>query len=73
MAQARSTVMAMFHSFQDGGKFASDSVVQARAEHLGEFVGGETEQSEVAGALEKYMDGEVPSEDEVATVLDLLQ
>ena len=38
-------MMAMFHAFQDGGQFASDSFVEAKAEHLGEFVSRETEQS----------------------------
>jgi len=58
-------VMAMIHSFQDRGELASHSFVQAKAEGLREFVGGEAEQCEVAGALEQFVDGEVPSEDEV--------
>ena len=65
--------MAMFHSFQDSGEFAADSPVQAKAEHLREFVGGETEQSEVTGALEEFVDGKVSAEVKVATVFDLLQ
>jgi hypothetical protein len=65
--------MAMVHPFQDGGELPSDSLVETKAEQLRELVGGEAEQSEVAGALEELMDGEVASEDEVATVFDLLQ
>src|SRR5216684_7976246 len=65
--------MAMIHPFQDSGELASHSLVQAKAEHLRELVGGEAEQSEVAGALEELVDGKVSSEDEVPTVLDLLQ
>jgi hypothetical protein len=41
-------VMAMIQPFQDRGELASHSLVQAKAEHLREFVGGEAEQSEVA-------------------------
>ena len=65
--------MAMFDPFQDGGELTWDSLVEAKAKHLGELVGGKAEQPEVAGALEEFMDGEVSSEDEVATVFDLLQ
>lgn len=61
-------MMAMFDAFQDGGELARHSLVEAEAKHLGELVGREAEQSEVAGALEKFMDGEVASEDEVAAV-----
>ena len=66
-------MMAMVRPFQDAGKLASDSPVETKAEHLRELVGREAEQSEVAGAFEEFMDGGVPSEDEVATVFDLLQ
>src|SRR5215470_2910082 len=66
-------VMAMVHPLQDSGELTSDPLVETKAEHLRELVGREAEQSEVAGALEEFMDGEVPSEDEVATVFDLLQ
>ena len=34
------------------------SLVQAKAEHLRELVSGEAEQSEAAGALEEFVDGE---------------
>src|SRR6516162_228110 len=66
-------MMAMVHPFQDGGELTSDSLVETKAEHLRELVGSKAEQSEVAGALEEFMDGEVPSEDDVATIFDLLQ
>jgi len=36
-------VMAMFHPFQDGGEFASDSLAETKAEHLRELFGGEAE------------------------------
>ena len=65
-------VMAMVHSLHDGGELASESLVETKAEQLRELVGREAKQSEVAGALEELMDGEVASEDEVATVFDLL-
>lgn len=66
-------MMAMFYAFQDGGELTSDSLVETKAKHLRELVGAEAEQSKVAGALEEFMDGEVSSEDEIATVFDLLQ
>jgi hypothetical protein len=72
LAAGAQHVMAMVHPLQDGGELTSDSLVETKAEHLRELVGREAEQAEVAGALEELMDGEVPSEDEVATVFDLL-
>jgi hypothetical protein len=66
-------VVAMFDTFQDGSQLATHSLVEAEAEHLGELVSREAEQSEVAGALEEFMDREVASEDEVATLFHLLQ
>jgi hypothetical protein len=35
--------MAMFHSFQDRGELAPQSLVETKAEHLGELVSGEAE------------------------------
>ena len=55
-------VMTMLNSFQGSGEFAADSPVQAKSEHVREFVGGETEQSEVTGALEEFVDGKVSAE-----------
>ena len=60
-------MMAMVHPLQDSGELTSDPLVETKAEHLRELVGREAKQSEVAEALEESMDGEVPSEDEVAT------
>src|ERR1700752_5302012 len=73
LAAGAQHMMAMVHPFQDGGELTSDSLVEAKAEQMRELVGREAEQAEVAGALEEFMDGEVASEDEVATVFDLLQ
>src|SRR5262249_21150462 len=66
-------VVAMFHSLQNGGELAPYSSVEAKAKHLGELVGGEAKQSAIAGTLEPFVEGEVTSEDEVATVFHMLQ
>jgi hypothetical protein len=63
----------MVHPLQDSGELTSDPLVETKAEHLRELVGGKAEQAEVTGALEELVNGEVPSEDEVAAVFDLLQ
>jgi hypothetical protein len=44
--------MAMIHPFPDGEEFAPHSLVHAKAEHLGELIGGEAKQSQVAGSFE---------------------
>jgi hypothetical protein len=44
--------MAMIHPLQDGGEFTPHCLVQAKAEHLGELIGGEAKQSQVAGSFE---------------------
>ena len=65
--------MAMFHPFQHGRQLPRHAPMQAEAEHVGQLVGSEAEQSQVAGTLEEFMDGEVPAKDEVATVFHRLQ
>src|SRR6516162_5943052 len=66
-------MMAMVHPLQDGGELTADSLVETKAEQLRELVSSKAEQAEVTGALEEFVKGEVPSEDEVAAVFDLLQ
>jgi len=65
--------MAMFHPFQHGRQLPRHAPMQAEAEHVGQLVGSEAEQSQVAGTLEEVMNGEIASEHVVATVFDLLQ
>ena len=64
--------MAMIGSLQHAAQLAADAPVQAPAEDLGDAVGGQAQQTQIAGALEQLMDGEVASEDQVAAVFDLL-
>ena len=45
--------------------------LQARAEDLGNLVGCQPPQSELAAALEQFVDGKVTFEDEVAAIFDL--
>jgi len=66
-------IMAMVHPLQDSGELTSDPLVETKAEQLRELVSSKAEQAEVTGALEEFVNGEVPSEDEVAAVFDLLQ
>src|SRR6516165_9045937 len=66
-------MMAMVHPLQDSGELTSDPLVETKAEHLRELVSSKAEQAEVTGALEEFVNGEVPSEDEVAAVFDWRQ
>ena len=66
-------MMAVFGALQHAAQFAAEALVQPPAEDLGDAVGAEVQQSQVAGALEQLVNGEVAPEDEVAAVFDLLQ
>jgi hypothetical protein len=46
--------------------------VDAHSEDKGNLVCGKAEESQFAGALENLVHGEVPFENEVAAVLDLI-
>jgi len=65
-------MMAMFGSLQHVAQLAADAFVQAPAEDLRDAVGAQAQQTQIAGALEQPVDGEVAPEDQVAAVLDLL-
>ena len=62
--------MAMLDTVDDRGELAAHLAVQPRAEDLGDLVGGQPPQAELAAALEQLVDGKVALEDEVAAVLD---
>jgi hypothetical protein len=57
--------MAMVSSLQHTAQLAADTPVQAPAEDLGDAVGAQAQQAQVAGALEQLVDGEVAPEDQV--------
>jgi hypothetical protein len=62
----------MFHLFQNNSELAAQSLIRSKTKHLRELVGGEAEQPQIAGTLIELVDGEIASEDKVATVFDLL-
>src|ERR1700724_1380813 len=64
-------VMAVLDAIDDGGQLAAHPAVPARAKDLGDLVGGQPPQAEVAAAFEQFVDGKVALEDEVATILNL--
>src|SRR5438445_9114808 len=64
-------VMAVLDAIDDGGQLAAHCAVQPGAEDLGDLVGGQPPQAEVAAAFEQLVDGKVALEDEVAAILDL--
>ena len=66
-----STVVAVLDLIDDGSQFAFRLAAQPHAEDLADLVGGQSPESEFAGALEDFVDGKVPLEDEVAAVFDL--
>jgi hypothetical protein len=65
-------MMAMLDLLDDGGELALHPAIEARAEDLGDLGGGEPPQADLAAALEELVDGKVPLEDEIATILDLI-
>ena len=64
-------VMAVLDAIDDGGQLAAHFAVQARAKDLGDLVGGQPPQPELAAAFEQLVDRKVALEDEVAAILDL--
>jgi predicted ArsR family transcriptional regulator len=63
--------MTVLDAIDDGGELALHPTAHARAEDLGDLVGGQPPQAELAAAFEQLVDGEVALEDEVAAILDL--
>ena len=64
-------VVAVLDAIDDGRQLAAHPAVQARTEDLGDLVGGEPPEAELAAALEQFVDGKVSLEYEVAAILDL--
>src|SRR5437870_13172581 len=64
-------VMAVLDAIDDGGQLAAHCAVQARAKDLGDLVGAQPPQAELAAAFEQLVDGKVALEDEVAAILNL--
>lgn len=64
-------MMAMLDLIDNGSELAAVPAVQAGAENLGDFVGGEPPQAEFAASLEQLVDGKVALENEVTAILDL--
>ncbi len=64
-------MMAMLDAIDDGGQLAAHPAVQPGAEDLGDLVGGQPPQAELAAALEQLVDGKVALKDKVAAILDL--
>src|SRR6516164_6854117 len=55
-------MVSMIELFQHAVQLAAHSLVFADAKDLGDLVGGETKQSQLAGAFEDFVDGEMPPE-----------
>jgi hypothetical protein len=64
-------MMAVLDAVDDGGELAVHPAVHAGAEDLGDFVGRQPPQAELAAAFEQLVDREVTLEDKVAPILDL--
>jgi len=65
-------MVAVVQLVQDAVQFAAQSAVDAHSEDQGDLVSGQAQESQFAGALENLVNGEVPVENEVPTVLDLI-
>jgi hypothetical protein len=64
--------MAMIELFENAVQFASQPLGYAHPKDLSHLVGGQPEQAHLAGAFENLVDGEIPFEDEVPAVFDLI-
>ena len=64
-------MVTVLDAIDDGGELALHPTAHARAEDLGDLVGGQPPQAEFAAAFEQLVDREVALEDEVAAILDL--
>ena len=65
--------MAVVDLFQHAVQLAADPLVLTDTKDLGDFVGGETKQTQFTGALENLVDRKIPPEEEIPTVFDLVQ
>ena len=66
-------MMSLRHLLEDGVQLPLVPPGQAQTEELGDLVGGQLPEAELAGPLEERVDRETPLEDEIATVFDLLE
>jgi hypothetical protein len=64
--------MAMLHLLQHALQFAVQVFVKPEPEYLSDFIRHHAQESDVAGTFEKFMDGEIPPEDQIPAVFDLL-
>jgi len=65
--------LAVIELLQQAVPLAAPPLVLAHAEDLSHGVGGQTEDSEFSGALKNFVAGKVTPEDELASLLDLLE
>src|ERR1700674_814742 len=72
LAQARRTWCQWSIFSRTVWSFPRSFLWRRKPKTFGDLVGGETQQSHVAGAFEELMDGKVALEDEVPAVLRLL-
>ena len=64
-------MMAVLDAIDDGGELALHSTVHAGAEDLGDLVGSQAPQAELAAAFEQLVDREVARGGGVAAILEL--
>ena len=65
-------VMAMVEFFEHAVQLAAQPFGDARPEEVGHLIGGQPEQSHFAGVLKHPVEGEVPLENEIPAVFDLV-
>ena len=64
--------MAMVEFFEHAVQLAAKTLGEADAEDVSHFVGGQAQQTHFAGMLQYPVDGEVPLEDKVPAIFDLI-
>jgi hypothetical protein len=63
--------MAVLDLIDDGEELAAVVARDARAEHLGDLVRGQSPQAKFTASLEQLVDGKVALEDKIEAVFDL--
>ncbi|MGH9761533.1 MAG: hypothetical protein ACREAC_11945, partial [Blastocatellia bacterium] len=72
LAVGAENMVAVVDLFQHTLEFAAQPLVHAEAENLDDFVGQHANKTDVTGAFEQFVNGEVAAKDEIAAVLNLL-
>src|SRR5919109_1839920 len=66
-------MLAVLDALQDGLEFAVDPIAVTACEHTANFNAGDTPQAQFTTTLEQFSDGMISFENEIVTVLHLME